>query len=185
MNVPSKANSLQTYQTLLYSRALHPELFELRGRRVLRQGSYELEAWVMDGQHVLRFEHGSVCATELVTDQDSGLPEIGVVSAFLCAGERDIDHGFKNAAGDAVISKYMTTVQTEQLSENLFKATFEELSDHAVEQEAMMHRYEDETGACLSILDLQAFAREIHVQAYHLIASGGVVLRTQTIFEHA
>lgn len=35
------------------------------------------------------------------------------------------------------------------------------------------------------MIDTQRYNREIHAQAYHLIAQGGVVIRTQTIFEHA
>ncbi len=42
MNLPTK-NSLQSYQVILYHRALHPELFQLRGRKVVRHGDYELE----------------------------------------------------------------------------------------------------------------------------------------------
>ena len=31
---------------------------------------------------------------------------------------------------------------------------------------------------------LARFRREVHAQTYHLIAQGGLVLRSQTIFEH-
>jgi hypothetical protein len=33
------------------------------------------------------------------------------------------------------------------------------------------------------VLDVQRSPTDAHVQAYHLVATGGVVLRTQTIFE--
>ncbi|MCC6676988.1 MAG: DUF2617 family protein [Phycisphaerales bacterium] len=177
MNLPTK-NSLQSYQVVLYHRALHPELFQLRGRKVIRHGDYELESWVMSGSHLLRFEHKSLCASELVTDQDRNLPEGGVVTAFLCAGERDYEHAFKK---DRVT--YMTTVQTETLSDNLFAATYEEMLDFGRESGALTHAWEDESGRCLSMIDVQRYSTEVHAQAYHLIANGGIVLRTQTIFE--
>jgi hypothetical protein len=178
MSLPVKSPSLQAYQVLLYNRALHPEVFPLKGRRVIHQGSYEFEVWIMSGAHLLRFESGTLCACELVSDQEGRLPETGVVSAFLCAGERDFEHKF---ARDRVT--YMTTVQTETLSENLFLATYEEMMDVARATNALLHRWDDETGKCLSMVDIQQYHREIHAQAYHLIATGGLVLRTQTIFE--
>ncbi|TVS01237.1 MAG: DUF2617 family protein [Phycisphaerales bacterium] len=178
MNPQTKSNSLQSYQTILYDRALHPELFPLRERRVVRHGAYEAELWLMPGGHLFRFEFGTMCASELVTDQEGNLPDSGVLSAFLCAGERDFEHRFPKAKAG-----YMTTVQTETLSENLYMATYEEMMDHAREAEAMSFAWHD-SGPCLSVLDVQRYSREIHMQSYHLIAAGGVVLRTQSIFEH-
>jgi hypothetical protein len=191
LTTPQKTNALQAYQIVLYDRALHPELFALKGRRVVRQGQWELEAWVMQGQHVLRFERGAVCVSELVTDQETGLPTTGAVAAFLCAGERDYEHTFggkaANGAGESGGTRgsvvYMSTVQTESLSENLYIATCDELSAHARENGSLVHPWEEDSGRGLSILDVQRYANEVHSQAYHLLPTGGVVIRTQTIFE--
>lgn len=178
MNIQIKPNSLQTYQTVLYNRALHPEFFPLKGRRVLKGTGFEAELWAMSGSHLVRFERGPLCASELVTDQEGNLPDTGVVTAFLCAGERDVEHRFSR---EGVV--YMTSVQTETLSENLYAATMEEMVDFAGECEGLLHRWDDDAGPCLTLLDAQAFTREAHVQAYHMLAQGGIVLRTQTIFE--
>ena len=35
------------------------------------------------------------------------------------------------------------------------------------------------------MLDMQRYHREVHVQSYHLVAQGGIVVRTQTIFEQS
>lgn len=180
MTAPLKPNSLQTYQTILYNRALHPEFFPLKDRRVLRHRDYELEIWIMSGSHLLRFEHGSRVASELVTDQDGNLPDAGVVTAFLCAGEREYEHRF-----DQSRVVYMTNVQTESLTDHLYETTMAELLEWARESGALVHRWADEAGPCLSMLDAQVYQREVHVQAYHMVGHGGVVLRTQTVFEHA
>ncbi|MDX2117077.1 MAG: DUF2617 family protein [Planctomycetota bacterium] len=179
MNHPSsKTNCLQTYQAVLYGRALHPEIFQLKSRRVFRQGEYELEVWMMRGSHLLRFEHKSLCASELVTDAES-LPQAGgVLSAFLCAGERDYEYAFDKAK-----VAYMTTVQTETLADNIYDATYQEMLDLAAESKALLHEWEDDAGRCLSLVDVQKYQTEVHAQAYHLQANGGVVLRTQSIFE--
>jgi len=178
MNLPTRQTLLQAYQVVLYQQALHPEHFELKGRRVVRHGSYELEVWILQGQHVLRFEQGDLCASELVSDHERGVPQQGIVSAFLCAGEHEFDHYFPTHRVN-----YMTTVQTETLSDNLYQTTFQEMLDLARETRALTQRWTTDEGDCLSLVDVQPMAREVHVQCYHMLAGANLVLRTQSIFE--
>lgn len=210
MSVAGHSNNLQTYQSLLYRRALHPELFQVKARRGVKHNAYELEAWIMPGGHVLRFKHGNFVCTELVTDQESRLPVEGAVTAIPCAGEHEFEHSFPTER-----VKFITSIQTESLSETLYNATYDEIIQLGKETGGLTHIWADPasgfyglaqngadlpTGAVsgyaaplgstgpsrrnLSMLDIQRLGREIHVQAYHLIAQSGWVLRTQTIFEH-
>jgi hypothetical protein len=179
MNLPTKSNVLQTYQVMLYNRALHPDLFSLKGRRVVKHGDYELECWVLPGTHMLRFEYKTVCVSELLVDQDRPNVGAGVVASFLCAGEHDFEHKFPK---DRV--NYIATVQTETLSDNLYNSTFDELAEWAKNNRALAHMWNDDAGRCLSLIDVQAQRTQVHAQTYHMVASAGLVLRTQTIFEH-
>lgn len=178
MNSTTRSTALQTLQLHLYPKALHPELFELQDRRVVTYGVYELEAWIMPNAHVVRFGVDRACYTELVTDRESGLPD-GSTETFYCAGERDFEKTFQ---GDGIT--YMTSVQTEQLGDNLYASTYDELRAFSREVDGLTHLWED-GGPCLSMLDIQRYDQEVHVQAYHMIARGGIVLRTQSLFEHA
>lgn len=178
MNPVTRTNVLQTYQLVLYDRALHPELFQLRDRRVIDCAGHEFEAWLMPGAHLLRFGKGTHCICELVSENDRGIPSSGVIAGFFCAGERDFDRDFGSLGVN-----YMTTVQTEQLNDSIYQSTWDEMLDFAEEAEAMVHRWVDSWGDNLSVLDIQRYSREVHTQSYHLIANGRVVLRTQTIFE--
>lgn len=179
MNAPAKAvNLLQAYRIVLYRRALHPELFKVRNRILVSHADYEFEGWVMPGAHLMRFQLGSTSVTELLTDQESGLPERGVAAGFPCAGERDHEQVFNDRVS------YVSTVQTETLTENLYAATYKELVAFAREEDAVAHLWEDDSGAKFaSILDVQRFRKEVHAQSYHLLAPGGLVIRSQTIFE--
>jgi hypothetical protein len=179
MNVPTKTNVLQSYQVVLYNKALHPEFFPLKGRQVVRHGEYELEAWIMPGRHLLRFEHKTLCVSELVTEQDSKIPEAGVVTAFLCAGEREYDHKFPK---DRV--NYVTMVTTETLADNLYQSSYQEMLQHSRANRSLAHTWTDEGGKCLSLVDIQTSKNYVHADAYHFIASAGLVLRTQSMFEH-
>lgn len=179
MNPTTRSSSLQAYRMILYRRALHPELFRVKSRRTLDHGEYKFEAWLMAGSHLLRFEFGGGCATELITDLEEGIPDRGVVAAVPCAGERDHEQAF----GEKI--RLVSTLQTESLPESLYAATYKELVAFGKENDAMVHTWQDEDGGkCASILDLQRYRTEIHAQSYHLMAQGGLVLRTQSIFEH-
>lgn len=181
MNTPAKAPSIPSYHLVLYKRALHPELFPMRARRTVNHATYELEAWLMPGSHLLRFQHGELCCCELISDRDDNLPTTGAVATFPCAGERDFEHAFT-----APRAAYLTTIQTETLNDSLYTSTYREMIDFAHETDALVHRWANSEGApCLSLIDIQRYPREVHAQAYHLIAGGGLVLRTQSIFEHA
>ena len=180
MTLPAKPNILQNHQLLLYRRPLHPELFPPKARRLIQHGQYELEAWVMPSGHVMRFRHGGFNACELVIDQEDGLPVEGAVTAMPCAGEHEFEHQFPTEK-----TVYMTSVQTETLPENLYQATYDEMVEFAAETNALIHRWNDpDGGKNLSMLDVQRLSKEVHGQSYHLVASTGLVVRTQSIFEH-
>ena len=168
----------QAYQSILYTRALHPELFDLRSRRVHPSSWADFETWLMPGAHLLRFGRGNDCVTELLIDREGGLPESGVVSAFLCAGEHEFEHTF----GPHKLT-YMLSVQTESLSENLYASTMREMREHAAQNESEAFAWTTDAGENLSLIDVQVYHDQLHVQAYHLIAQGGFVLRSQSLFE--
>jgi hypothetical protein len=177
-SAPLKIPALQAHQVLLYDRALHPELFPPRKRRVVRHGGYEFEAWLMPGAHSLRFEHGPLCATELLAEDESRFPSNGILNAFPCLAERDFEHRFRRER-----VTYMNTVQIENLTDALYLATYDELLEQARRGEALHHQWQDEAGRCLSIIEIERYHREIHAHCYHMIASGGLVLRTSSLFE--
>ena len=176
MNIQPKVTSLQSYHMLLYRNALHPEFFGIEGRRRIEHGEYEFEAWIFRGGHALRFQHDGVCLSEIVTDQPEHLPERGVVGAFPCAGERDHDATF----GDRLV--YMTSMQTELLSDHLYLGTYNEMLEHGREFDGLLSAWMEDGAAkpSLSLIDMQRFADQVHVQSYHLRNDFG----QQVFFQH-
>ncbi len=188
MSSTTKTTLLQNYNMVLYRTALHPEFFGIQGRSRIKYGPYEFEAWVFHGGHVLRFEHGGLCVSELITEDPAGLPERGQVTIQPCAGERDYESEF------ADIISYMTSMQTESLSDHLYRSTYRELLEHGRNSDALMSiwtdsppprgsRASDPVHTNLSMIDTQRYNDEIHVQGYHLRSDCGLVLRTQSIFQ--
>jgi hypothetical protein len=179
MSFQPKVTSLQAYNMLLYRNALHPEFFGIEGRRCIEHGDYEFEAWIFRGGHSLRFQHDGLCLTEIVTDQVEHLPERGLIATFPCAGEKDHDTTF----GEQLV--YMTSMQTETLSDHLYLGTYNEMLEHGRDFDGVMSMWiqDGSTKPNLSLIDTQRFADQVHVQSYHLRSDCGLVLRTQTIFQ--
>ena len=178
MSISHKFSHTQMFRLMVYKRALHPELFELQGRRSCQQSTYEVEAWVVAAGHALRFQVDEVCLTEAVLESSDHLPETGLIHALPCLGEKEYELPVDSNIG------YVTTVQTEALTDNLYNATYREMRNVGLESDALFHAWTDPEGTpCLSLIDTQKYKREFHVQTYHLLGNSGVVLRTQSIFE--
>jgi len=172
------ATAIERYQTMLMVVRPSPELFTIHDSRSIERGGYRFSAWVTHGEHVLGIWSGTGSACEVVTDRPDEVPEAGLIDAFYCAGERDAEHKVPKSR-----ITHMTAAQTEQLPHHLYQDTYNELDELARLDDALVDRWNDGTGPCLSVVDLQDLAREVHAQAYHMRAREGMVLRTQTIFE--
>lgn len=179
MSISHKSSNAQMFRLMLYRRALHPELFDLQGRLNYRHGEYEVETWITPAGHVIRFQVEGQCLTEAVLESGDHLPEHGLIHALPCLGEKD----YELAQPEGRLG-YVTTVQTESLTDNLYMATLREMRDFAAEAQALVHEWKDAEGnQSLSLLDVQKYKKEFHLQSYHLLGSSGLVLRTQSIFE--
>jgi hypothetical protein len=177
MSLP-KTSSLQAYSLALYRNAIHPEFFQIEGRRRIIHGDYEFEAWICRGSHVLRFEHGAMCVSEVVSEEIGHLPERGHVTTLPCAGERDHDAEF----ADRLV--FMTSMQTETLTDHLYLSTYNEMLEHGRTGDSLLTAWMDDyRRPNLSLLDTQRYSDEVHVQTYHLRSDCSLVLRTQTIFQ--
>jgi hypothetical protein len=177
MQLPDKLVDQPTYSMALFRAAIHPEFFVIEDRIEVQHNDYDFEAWLCKGGHVLRFEYEGICVSEIVFPEVGNLPDRGHVTTMVCAGERDHEQEF----GDRIT--LINSMQIELLPEHLFGDSYLELSEFADEVNAKVIRYEDGASRGLSILDVQRYNDQLHVQSYHLNSEHGVVLRTQSIFE--
>jgi hypothetical protein len=173
-----KANLLQSYTMLVYRKALHPEFFGIQGRMRIDHDDFEFESWIFDGGQVARFQRDGICVCEVLTDQFDSLPERGLVTNMACVGERDYEESF----GENI--NYMTAMQTETLSDHLYLSTYREMLDHARESNSLLVLSGQEAAKpSMSVVDVQRYRKEIHVQGFHLRGDANFVLRTQSMFQ--
>jgi hypothetical protein len=173
-----KATSLQNYHMLAFRKALHPEFFGIEGRRRVQHGEYETEGWIFRGGHNVRFQLNGFCMSEVLVEHIDQIPDRGLIAALPCAGERD----FEEKVADNLV--YMTTMQTETLSDHLYVGTYKEMIQHARENDSLYTAWTDAAGKPnLSLVDIQHFRNEVHIQGYHLRSDCGLVLRTQSMVQ--
>ena len=174
----SRQTSLQNYHMLSFRKALHPEFFGIEGRQRVQHGEYETEAWIFRGGHSVRFQLNGFCMSEIVVEHIDQIPDRGLIAALPCAGERD----FEEKVAENLV--YMTTMQTETLSDHLYLGTYKEMMAHARENNSLFSAWTDAAGKPnLSLVDVQHFRNEVHIQGYHLRSDCGLVLRTQSMVQ--
>ena len=178
MQAQDKLIEQPTYSMALFRTALHPEFFGIEDSLTIEHNGYNFEAWLIKGTHVLRFEYEGTCVTEVIAPNTDDLPERGHVTSLVCASERDHEQEF----GDRIT--LINSMQIELLPEHLYGDSYQELTDFGKEAGAKIIEYTTDNGQRgASILDVQRYNEELHVQSYHLHSKNGVVLRTQSIFE--
>lgn len=197
---PRPSISAPNHSLILYTRPLHPELVQMKARKTVQlkglgtgpsrlAGAAEFEAWLTPLGHMLRYQTRTHCFCELVTDRDAGLPTSGVAFSIPAIGEKDHEQLFTEAC-----VLYTTSLQTETLPPPIYQTTYREMLELAEEVDALVHtwslppRSKDAAsgvseGRCLSMLELQRFDDEMHAQSTHMYPVGGLVLRTQTVFQ--
>ena len=164
---------------MLYSRPLHPELFNTHRSETADRRAYSAEIHLVDGGHVVEFTAGDSHLTEVVVSGPENMPERGLIESLLCRGER-----YHEALTHENI-KYMLSTQEEQLPATLYEATRQEIKDYAQKRELMWTETppSETRGGALSALDIERRANELLVQSFHLFDDSMMVIKTQGIIE--
>jgi Protein of unknown function DUF2617 len=165
----------------LYQKTLHPELFQILATEKVVRRAYEADIWLIEGGHVISLIAGKNTLTEVIATRSEPLqmPERGQIMSTPCRGEKyHEDTYFGNI-------RYMISTQEEQLSQTLYDATKSEISCYAGKRALMTAELPatSESGASLSVLDIERCSQELRVQSFHLFDENLMVIKTQAIIE--
>ena len=165
---------------LMYQRTLHPELFKILGTEKVSRRAYEAEIWLIEGGHVISFTAGKNTLVEVIVTSGETFTDRGLLQTIPCRGEK---YHEMTAPGGNI--KYLISTQEEQLSQTLYEATKHEIANYAAKRELMTGEIPAtaETGATLSVLDIERRSHELLVQSFHLFDENQMVIKTQAIFE--
>ena len=164
---------------LLYSRTLHPELFKILASERLTRRAYEADIWLVEGGHVISFTSGKHTLTEVILTSGEPMTDRGLLQTIPCRGEK---YHEMSAPGNI---RYMISTQEEQLTQTLYDATKHEITSYAAKRELMTAETPavGETGASMSVLDIERRSHELLVQSFHLFDDNQMVIKTQAIIE--
>jgi hypothetical protein len=164
---------------LLYQRTLHPELFRILASEQVQRRAYEADIWLVEGGHVISFNAGKNTLTEVIVTKNEPMTDRGLLLSTPCRGEKYHEDTY----GGNI--RYMISTQEEQLTQTLYEATKHEISSYAAKRELMMAETlaTPETGATLSVLDIERRSHELLVQSFHLFDENLMVIKTQAIIE--
>src|SRR4051794_31095400 len=164
---------------LLYQRTLHPELFKIVSQEQVSRRAYEADIWLVEGGHVISFSAGKNTLCEVIVTNHEPLTDRGLVQQIPCRGEK-----YHEMVSGGTI-RYMISTQEEQLTQTLYDATKHEIASYAQKRELMVADIPatDNTGATLSVLDIERRSHELLVQSFHLFDENQMVIKTQSILE--
>ena len=173
--------SLRAMKLVVYSRPLHPELFEIHHDHRIDQAAYDAAIWITGCAHVVRFSVGPDTVTEVMAEAQDELPERGLVASFQCRGEKQ--HEYDNGHG----LRYQMNLQVEAMSEKLYAQTQDDLT-RAAEKGGLLvpfpqWRVNDLTPFCY--VDYHVAPRSLQVFAYHAFPEERTIVKTQSVFEIA
>src|SRR4029453_1203916 len=106
---------------LVYSRPLHPELFDVVREQQIHRDDYQANISITDSCHVVRWQRERVCITELVSRGDSPLPQ----KRRLLAGRLHGEPTEKIQCAPWVV--YQTSIGVERLEPEVYTRIHDEL----------------------------------------------------------
>jgi len=163
----------------LFSRPLHPELFEIyQDHRVVKH-SYEAQIWVTGCTHVIGFHHGDSSLVEVTAEAGSPLPSYGLELELPFRGERD----HERMRFDGI--SYMMNFQVETMSPMVYRKTHHELARQGARRGLFVPFPTWMTRPPLTpftFIDYTARPNELHVFAFHAFPEDLTIVKTQSIF---
>ncbi|MCD6378638.1 MAG: DUF2617 family protein [Planctomycetes bacterium] len=167
---------------LLYSRSLHPELFDIYHDHHIIKDAYEAQIWVTGMSHLITFYHNGSALTELLAGSSIELPERGLLAAMKLRGEKD--HRIENIGGIA----HLISFQVEAMSPKLYERTHLDMIESS-RKGGIFLTFPQWTGSHslepFTYIDYEAKVDNLHVFAYHAYPDELTLIKTQSIFELA
>ncbi|MHC4982834.1 MAG: DUF2617 family protein [Planctomycetota bacterium] len=171
-----KVESLRFY---LYSRPLHPELFEIYHDHHIVKAGYEAQIWVTGCTHVIGFYRGQEYLVEVTADRDTELPARGLLLEMPFRGERD--HERKRTDG----INYMMNFQVERMSPHVYSRTHHDLARVGAKRGLFVPfpGWMSRSLTPFTYIDYEAKPNQLHVFTFHAFPGDLAIVKTQSIFE--
>lgn len=162
----------------VYSRPLHPELFDVLAVRRIERGDYQLTAQITRSGHVVCWSDGAAVVTELV-ELGQPLAEQRRLLSYKLRGEH------AGALQPAASVGYQMNFQVETLPPEIFLHVHDEiLADGG--KRGLLHNFQPNHRlaiAPLSYIAIETRARCVFLSSFHTFPEENTVIKSQTLIE--
>jgi hypothetical protein len=179
MDSPQINIAVEELSFSLFQRPLHPELFNIYAKRLIKTKKYQAEVWVTGCTHVVTIFTDDVCLTEVVSIPGQLLPHRGLIERFQFRGPRT--HKCTLSRGVS----YMTDFQVEKMSPNLYRQSYIDLERFA-QNRGLFVKFPDQECDGLEpfcYIDFEARANELHVHTFTAYPDQVTMIKTQSVFD--
>jgi hypothetical protein len=178
MSVPLVRPRVADVVFRLYSRPLHPELFDVLACRIVERDGYTLSVRLTRTGHLLAWTSGLIHLSEAIATADMELPESGC-----CLGHRfDGGQGGKSRFGSV---RYQVSSQVEVLQPEQFLHVHEELASDGARKGMVFHcKSGNRLGLSpLGVVIVQTVPHGLSTSAFHTFPDERAIIKTQSLIE--
>ena len=170
---------LKSLRLNLFSRSLHPELFEIRDSLVIDNGNFEAVIWLTRCAHVVGFYTKSSALSEAIADDSVPLPSRKNILSVPIRGEKT--HEFHNIED----IRYMMGFQVEAMTPRTYQAAHRDIKRRA-EKTGMLVEFPAESSndlTAFTYLSHEILPKGLHIMSFHALSGISTFVKTQSIFE--
>jgi len=175
--------SLESLKLLLFERPLHPELFDIYDEIKICKPSWDAQVWVTGAAHVAAFSSSDHTLTEVLADDETPLPQRGLVRSIPFVGEKSHERRCNGGIN------YMMNFQVETMSSRVYRKTHQELTRKG-EGHGTFVTYPKWTTnkgknsmTPFSYITCDSRPNGLHIMTFHAYPSATTIIKTQSIFE--
>lgn len=179
MNKESSQPRVQDMFFCLYSRPLHPELFETLACRHVQREDYTLSVRITPSGHVLTWQTPEIHLVEVTASNDQLLPKKGTQIRHRFQGERT--GSIKPARGVS----YQMISQLEILPPEIFVHIHEELLIDGAKRGLLYHHQPHHRLALspIGFITVEAWKGRTSIATFHTFPNDCALVKTQSLIE--
>lgn len=163
----------------LYSRPLHPELFDVLAERRVERDDQHLHLRITRAGHVITWEHGDRWLSEVAAASDDLLPSDGQLLRYRLRGE----HLACVEAHPGV--RYQMSFQVETLPLEVFLHVHDEIIADGAKR-GFLHNFQPDHRlalAPLGFITVEGNARCLVIHAFHTFPDEHAIVKSQSLIE--
>ncbi len=179
MGVSFRRSRVSDLSFQVFSRALHPDWFAVRGHRRITRDGWEADIRIVEGGHAVTFRSGNVRLTEVLTGPETLLPEPGLLF------HSPIRHERSTALRPGGETEYQSCFEVERIDPEVFAHLCDEMTLDA-SRDVLFHRFGPSNRmapAPISHIHIASRVGGLSVHAFHSFPDERAIVRTQSLFE--